>query len=148
LSDPPRGEDRALIERFLEMLGAEAGASANTLAAYGTDLRLASEVLDGALGTADEAGIARLAAAWQPLSSATVARKAAALRRFFAFLAEEGFRADDPGGLLPRPGTVRALPRVLTTGDVDALFAVIAARIALRGRRGCPPIRSTSGWRR
>ena len=40
LSAPP-GEDRALIERFLEMMRAEAGAAANTIAAYATDLRLA-----------------------------------------------------------------------------------------------------------
>jgi integrase/recombinase XerD len=59
-----------------------------------------------------------------------VARKAAALRRFFAFLADEGLRKDDPSAALPRPGTARALPKVLGIEDVDALFAVIAARQA------------------
>lgn len=123
------GDDRALIERFLEMMRAEAGAAANTVAAYGTDLRLASELLGGRLGAAGAAELERLAAAWQSLSRATVARKSAALRRFFGFLADEGLRADDPGQTLPRPGTARALPKILSTTDVDRLFEAIAARI-------------------
>lgn len=123
-------EDRALIERFLEMMAAEAGAARNTLAAYGTDLRLASQLLDGGLAAADAAALQRLGDAWAPLARATVARKAAAIRRFFAFLADEGLRADDPGDALPRPGTARRLPRTLSAGDVERLFAAIAARLA------------------
>lgn len=122
--------DRALIDRFLEMLRAEAGAAANTIAAYGTDLRLASEALGGDLANAGRAEIERLAAGWADLARATVARKSAALRRFFAFLAEEGHRQDDPGHALPRPGTARGLPRILSTADVDAMFAAIAERQA------------------
>jgi integrase/recombinase XerD len=52
------------------------------------------------------------------------------LRRFYAFLLDEGHRTDDPGKALPRPGTARSLPKVLSHGDVDRLFAVIAARCA------------------
>ncbi len=122
--------DRDLIERFLEMLRAETGAAANTIAAYGTDLRLASEALGGALAGAGRAEIERLAGGWGELARATVARKSSALRRFFAFLAEEGHRADDPGAALPRPGAARRLPKILSTGDVDALFAAIADRQA------------------
>jgi integrase/recombinase XerD len=122
--------DHALIERFLEMMRAEAGAAGNTVAAYGTDLRLASGTLEGRLGEAGAADLERLAGEWQPLARATVARKAAALRRFFAFLADEGLRKDDPSAALPRPGTARALPKVLSVENVDALFAVIAARQA------------------
>jgi integrase/recombinase XerD len=123
-------DDRALIERFLEMMRAEAGAAANTIAAYGTDLRLASEALGGGLGTAGKEEIERLGAEWANLSRATVARKSAALRRFYAFLADERLRADDPGGALPRPGSARPLPKVLSTGDVDRLFAAIAERLS------------------
>jgi len=129
LSAPP-GEDRALIERFLEMMRAEAGAAANTTAAYATDLRLASDLLRGGLAGAGRAEIETLAAEWQPLARATLARKSAALRRFFAFLADEGLRGDDPSGALPRPGTARALPKVLSVEDVDRMFARIAERIA------------------
>ena len=132
--DPSPGlssaEDRALIERFLEMMSAEAGAAANTIAAYGTDLRLASEFLAGRLGEAGAPELERLGAEWLSLSRATVARKSAALRRFFAFLADEGLRADDPGAALPRPGTARPLPKVLSVADVDRLFEAIAERQA------------------
>lgn len=123
-------DDRALIDRFLEMLRAEAGAAGNTIAAYGTDLRLASQVLAGRLSVAGAAELERLAGEWQALASSTVARKSAALRRFFAFLADEGFRADDPGAALPRPGATRPLPKVLSAADVERLFAAIGERLA------------------
>jgi integrase/recombinase XerD len=122
--------DRELIGRFLEMLAAEAGAARNTILAYRTDLELASELLGGGLAAADEAAIGRVAEAWMPLARTTVARKSAALRRFFAFLQEEGFRADDPGKALPRPGAARPLPKVLDRADIDRLFAEIERRLA------------------
>jgi integrase/recombinase XerD len=122
--------DRALIDRFLDMMAAEAGAARNTIAAYRTDLSLASDVLGGRLAQADAAAIGRVADGWADLAKSTVARKAAALRRFFAFLVDDGLRADDPGAALPRPGTSRPLPRSLSAGDVDAMFAAIAARLA------------------
>ncbi|WP_213979307.1 tyrosine-type recombinase/integrase [Sphingomonas sp. dw_22] len=123
-------DDRALIERFLEMMQAEAGAAANTIAAYETDLRIASGTLEGRLGAAGAADLERLGGEWQALARSTVARKSAALRRFFAFLADEGLRSDDPGGALPRPGTARALPKVLSIEDVERMFAAIAERQA------------------
>jgi integrase/recombinase XerD len=123
-------QDRALIERFLEMLVAEVGAARNTVAAYASDLRLASEALDGRLVSAEVKDVERLGNGWRDLSHATVARKAAALRRFFAFLADEGHRADDPGAALPRPGARRPLPKVLSHQDIDRLFAAIAERQA------------------
>lgn len=122
--------DAAAIDRFLEMMAAQAGAAANTLAAYRRDLTLASAALDGGLSTADGAALERLADGWGDLSKATVARKAAALRRFFGYLVDDGDRADDPSSALPRPGTTRALPRTLDHADVDRLFAAIDARLA------------------
>jgi len=122
--------DRALIERFLEMLAAEAGAAKNTIAAYESDLRLASEALGGQLAAADAGAVQRLGDGWGGLSRSTVARKAAALRRFYAFLADEGHRADDAGSALPRPGARRALPKVLSHDDVERLFTAIADRQA------------------
>ena len=121
--------DRASIDRFLEMMAAEAGAARNTIAAYRSDLALASVFLDRGLTQANEADLTRLGAEWRDLSRSSVARKSAALRRFFAFLQDEGVRADDPGAALPRPGAQRALPKTLDHKDVDRLFAAIAARI-------------------
>jgi integrase/recombinase XerD len=127
---PAHATDAGLIDRFLEMMAAEAGAAANTLAAYRSDLVLASKVADGDLASADAAMLARVADGWRDLARSTVARKAAALRRFFAFLHEEGFRADDAGMVLPRPGAARRLPKVLSHADIDRLFAAIADRLA------------------
>src|SRR3954454_6576398 len=123
-------KDRPLIAAFLEMMAAEAGAAKNTLLAYERDLRGASEILEGCLWDADEAPLKRLSEAWLPLSRATVARKAAALRRFFAFIHDEGFRADDPSAALPRPSGARPLPKILGHRDVDAIFAELERRLA------------------
>jgi len=117
--------DREAIALFLDMMASERGAAANTLAAYRRDLDGASELLGGRLTAADGAALARLAHEWRDLARATVARKASALRRFFAFLLDEGHRADDPSRDLPRPGAARPLPKTLGTGDVDRLFAVV-----------------------
>ncbi len=54
------GDDRRLIGAFLEMMAAEAGAAANTLAAYERDLRGASELLGGSLATANPTDLAKL----------------------------------------------------------------------------------------
>jgi len=120
--------DREAIALFLEMLAAEGGAARNTLLAYGSDLRAASDVLAGGLVTADAAALQRLGAAWMPLSRTSVARKASVLRRFFGFLDEEGIRKDDPSDALPRPTTQRALPRTLSHADVDRIFAALEDR--------------------
>ena len=122
--------DPALIDRFLEMMMAESGAAANTIAAYRSDLALASEALEGRLAAADADALAGLSARWMPLAKSTVARKAATLRRFFAFLADEGHRADDPREALPRPGAARRLPKTLSHADIDRLFATLAERLA------------------
>ena len=122
--------DAVLIERFLEMLVAEAGAAKNTIVAYRSDLQLASAALGGGLADADEPGMQQLSGGWGDLSRSTVARKSAALRRFFAFLVDEDHRADDPGKALPRPGATRALPKTLSHADVDRLFAALAGRLA------------------
>jgi integrase/recombinase XerD len=122
------GEDRQLIAAFLEMMAAEAGAARNTLLAYERDLRAVSELLGGRLSAAEADHIARLGGEWMPLKRATVARKAAALRRFFAFLHNEGYRSDDPSAALPRPTTERSLPKVLDHAAVGALFGEIERR--------------------
>lgn len=124
------GGDTALIDRFCEMLTAEAGAAANTVSAYRSDLMLASVDRGGGLAEAGTEALAAVAHGWRALARSTVARKSAALRRFFAFLADEGLRADDPGGALPRPGTGRSLPKILSHADIDRLFATLAVRLA------------------
>ena len=121
--------DASLIDRFLEMMTAEAGASTNTLIAYRGDLSAASGLLEGRLSVALPEELGRLAPAWSELANATLARKSAALRRFFGFLVDEGFRVDDPSSALARPVARRALPKVLSRDDVDRLFAEIEVRL-------------------
>lgn len=120
----------ALIDRFLEMMAAERGASRNTLLAYRTDLRGAAQIMGGLSG-ATKAAVGELAGAWAQLAASSVARKASALRAFYAFLEEEGLRADNPATALPRPVTRRSLPKILSAGEVDSLFAVIEAKLAV-----------------
>lgn len=116
------GDDQALIDRFLDMMAAEAGASANTLSAYRSDLIRAREGLatDFAQASADD--VSRLGAHWAPLAPSTVARRSAALRRFFGFLVDDGLRRDDPSGALPRPRFERPLPRILDQGEIERMF--------------------------
>jgi integrase/recombinase XerD len=115
-------EDRALFDRFLDMMAAEAGASRNTLAAYRADLERAAESLGEPIGTANSDALARLGAQWRDLAPSTVARRSATLRRFFGFLLDEGIRKDDPSAALPRPVLQRPLPKILELGEVSALF--------------------------
>ena len=122
------GDDAALIDRFLEMMAAERGASRNTLLAYRADLEGAGHVLGGLSGASKDM-IAGLADAWAELAASSVARKASALRAFYGFLEEEGLRADNPSSSLPRPATRRPLPKILSVQEVDALFAFIEQKL-------------------
>jgi integrase/recombinase XerD len=123
--------DKRLIDRFLEMLAAEAGASRNTLMAYGSDLHSASAILKGRLTTATASDLDALPVAWSDLAKSSLSRKSAAVRRFFGFLVDESFRADDPSHALPRPVTSRPLPKILSHDDVGRLFGELERRLSL-----------------
>ncbi|CAH2604159.1 Tyrosine recombinase XerD [Rhodovastum atsumiense] len=121
------------LEAFLEMLLAERGAAANTVAAYRSDL------LDAA-GFAARRGEALVAAgpellraylSWlaaSGLSARSAARRLSALRQFYRFLLRDGLRADDPTSLLDSPKQPSPLPKFLTEAEVDALLAAAAGR--------------------
>lgn len=123
----------AAVEAFLDMMAAERGSAANTLAAYRRDLE-ATEVLVGDLAAAERYKIAGLAGRWATLAPTTVARKSSALRQFFGFAVEEGWRTDDPSAALPRPGARRRLPKILSHEDIERLFA----RAELEAENGKP----------
>ena len=122
-------DDRALVDRFLDMMAAEAGASKHTLAAYRNDLDRATEVVGG-LGSASAADLSRLGIGWAGLAPSTLARRSAALRRFFGFLVDEGLRGDDPSSALPRPRLERPLPRILDEDEVRRMFEAAEDRAA------------------
>lgn len=112
----------AATEAFLAMLAAERGAALNTLAAYRRDLDQAEDAI-GDLAGADRDAVASLAGEWASLAPASVARKASALRQFFGFAIDEGWRSDDPSGALPAPRARRPLPKVMGHDQIAALFA-------------------------
>ena len=122
-------DDRALVDRFLDMMAAEAGASPNTLAAYRNDLERSAEAI-GCLSSANADVVSTLGEQWRELAASTVARRSAALRRFYGFLVDEGYRKDDPSSSLPRPRFERPLPRILDSEEVSRMFAEAEDRAA------------------
>lgn len=118
-----------LIESFLEMMSAERGAAANTLAAYGRDLAAYGE----ALGAADflsagpddiKAVLSRLARL--AMAPSTQARRLSSIRQFHRFLYAEGLRPDDPTTTLASPKLGRPLPKILSEAEVAGLLALAA----------------------
>ena len=122
-------DDRALVDRFLDMMAAETGSSRHTLNAYRNDLERAAESV-GSLGEASGDDLSRLGAAWADLAPSTVARRSAALRRFYGFLVDDGLRKDDPSATLPRPRLERPLPRILDADEVQRMFEAAEDRAA------------------
>ena len=123
-------DDLRLVDRFLDMMAAEAGASRHTIAAYRNDLEQAAQSLGAPLGIASLQQLATLAEKWGDLSASTVARRSAALRRFFGFLVDDGLRTDDPSAALPKPSLQRPLPRILDKAEMRRMFEAAEARAA------------------
>ncbi len=128
------------IDLFLDMMAAERGAAANTLAAYRRDLEDAAERLAGQGVDLDEAATGHLETlltqlAADGLSPATAARRLSALKRFYRFLLKEGLRADDPASGLSGPKKPRPLPKVLSEDEVDALFKAADSLEGVAGYR-------------
>ena len=131
-----RGEDRArlrplIVERFLEMLSVERGASANTIDAYSRDLanfagfiHKRDRALEGAI-TDDITSFVSLMVD-EGLAASSRARRLSALKQFFRFLVADGIRADDPSSMVGGPKREAALPKTLTVDEVDRLL--MAAR--------------------
>jgi len=122
--------DRALVDRFLDMLAAEAGASPNTLAAYRNDLEKSEQDLGCELGEANPDALAKLGEKWAGLAASTVARRSSALRRFYRFLVDDELRVDDPSAALPQPKLQRPLPRVLGEPEVESIFEAVGDKAA------------------
>ena len=141
-----RSRDSGLIEAFLEMLSAERGASANTLAAYRRDL---GDFLDlsGRLASATAADMRAYLGALpgRGLAATSQARRLSALRQFFRFLVAEGLRDDDPTATAERPKGRRTLPKVLSIADVERLLAAareLASKAELTPNRRLAALRN------
>lgn len=126
----------AHVEAFLEMMAAERGASANTIAAYGRDLR----DFVAFAGNVEKVKRAKLEAymvalAEAGISAQSVARKLSAMRQFFAFLYSEKIRADNPSATIETPKIGKKLPKTLTQNDIEALITQAAQNETPKGLR-------------
>ncbi|MDR3474799.1 MAG: site-specific tyrosine recombinase XerD [Devosia sp.] len=124
--------DEHLVEAFLEMMSAERGAAANTIAAYGRDLADYVGFLAGAGSSPLRADREQVVAYLERLrreglSAASSARRLSALRQFHRFLCADGIRGDDPTRIVASPKARRPLPKVLSVGEVDGLLTLAEA---------------------
>lgn len=125
---PPSPDAQRRISAFLESAAAEAGAARNTLLAYGRDL---SDF--AAWSTARQTGLMaapqELIEAYligleaEGLARATRARRLSAIRQFYRFAHDEGWRPDNPAIRIGGPGRAQRLPKTLSQPEVEALLA-------------------------
>lgn len=120
------------VEAFLEMMSAERGAAANTLAAYRRDLEDYAAFLNDAGKKALTVGPATVRAylaglADRGLSASSAARRLSAVRQFHRFLVGENLRGDDPTGVVDLPKRPARLPKVLSVAEVERLIERAAA---------------------
>lgn len=123
----PSTADTALIARFLDQAWAERGLAKASLSSYGADLRgLAGWLVTrkDSLATADRGALfaylaARHGSGMKPRSGA---RLVSTLKQFYAWVAEQGMRTDDPAMDLATPKLPRALPKAMTETEVESLL--------------------------
>lgn len=133
---------RKNLGEFLVFLAVEKGASANTIAAYKNDLQQLADFI-GSRGSND---------GWQSLNRSdiqdfildlkergytetSVARKVAAVRSFFAFLAAEGSITANPTEGLSSPRVGKTLPKAISPNEVDELLEQPARRSTPEAKR-------------
>lgn len=122
-------EDSAYIQRFLDALWLERGLSANSQAAYRTDLAqirqwLAQHRSKELLAAGKSDFLAYLAALAQGGASVrTQARRLSALRQFFLYALRESWTSVNPVAEVQSPKLGRPLPKSLTEEDVEQLLA-------------------------
>ncbi len=138
-SPVPRCDSRH-VEAFLEMLAAERGASANTLAAYQRDLDRFAAFLAGRGQPVEAARAADLhrfltAEYRAGFSPRTAARRTSVLRQFHRFLFSEGLREDDPAAVIESPRQGRGLPKILSEAEVEHLLEAARAAEGALGLR-------------
>ncbi|MGR9046457.1 MAG: site-specific tyrosine recombinase XerD [Gammaproteobacteria bacterium] len=116
-----------VIDRFLDAIWAEQGVSENTLAAYGSDLKIFARWLNGdgeSLVEAAAEDISRFLAYRykQGIGNRSSARILSTLRRFYGYQLRVNRIASDPTALIESPYMGRKLPVSLSERDVERLL--------------------------
>ncbi|WP_411726751.1 site-specific tyrosine recombinase XerD [Methyloglobulus sp.] len=118
-------QNLALIDQFLDAVWVEQGLSENTLAAYGSDLRIFAHWLkDRSMLDVNTGELSKfLASRYQEgIGSRSSARILSSLRRFYGYYIRENNITIDPTALIESPRIGRPLPRSLTEEDVELLL--------------------------
>lgn len=130
------------LNTFLDFLYAEKGASGNTIAAYRNDLEQLADYLKASGNGMGWEKVDRMVIQdfilnlkQRKYAETTVARKVAAIRSFFSFLAAEGILADNPTEGLASPRVGKMLPKAITPNEVDELLEQPCKRATPSARR-------------
>ncbi|MEM8930989.1 MAG: site-specific tyrosine recombinase XerD [Acidobacteriota bacterium] len=115
------------VEAYLDTLESERGLAVNTVESYRRDLERLGRDLVTVGVDATEATLADLQAHIRGLrrdglSTRSIARAMASTRGFYAHLVTDGWREDNPATLLASPKRGKALPKVLSESQVEALL--------------------------
>lgn len=138
---PEVSPSRVEIERSLEQAWAEHGLSANTIAAYRSDLTWVDRHLhEGAkslmYATREDLYGMLASRAQSGFSARSNARLLSALRQFYRMQLRAGRIESDPGALIESPKLAKPLPKALSEREVEALLKApdVATPIGLRDR--------------
>jgi integrase/recombinase XerD len=134
-----RGDDQSqsrlpVVERFLEMLSAERGASVNTLDAYSRDLMSFASFVhrrDRSLEQATTDDIRNFIGRMveEGLAASSRARRLSAIKQFYRFLLTDRIRSDDPAAMVGGPKREAALPKTLSIDEIDLLLQAARRRV-------------------
>ena len=121
------------VDGFLEMMSAERGASANTLAAYGRDLSEYIEFLGKSPDLAERQDVLAFLADLDArgLSASSAARKLSAIRQLHHFLLTEGISKRDPTQTLSGPKKAKPLPKILGVEEVERLLKTAEEQVKI-----------------
>lgn len=120
------------VSQFLQFLTVEKSAAQNTIAAYRNDIEQFSTFCTGGRRTTDrpkwtevtrvriQEYLVKMQA--RDYADATIARKIAALKSYFAFLHAEGLIPSDPTETLASPRVGKSLPKAISPEEIDELL--------------------------